>query len=652
MQHSTSRPNFPVRNSHSSPSESGVVRTRQRPVRNVDSPPQADRHSQSGERIALDSIQLELQQVLRDAHGESVLVQKIVELTSQLTNAIWCGYFDQTADRQLNCVAEKNLVADQNLGFARSSLLPAAGATIDTSKSRVATTGELTVITTPIFACAGSSVQASSCLCIALNLKQESPQPFLLMTQMIAASLSQWHERNRAAVLDWQIDSTTAIAELMSKVVSTHGSRKSALVATNELATFLKARLVAIGFCQTENSKRTRLQSVSGATEVDLGGKQSTLLQSALNETLIRGTLTTLPDSGGDDRCMKLAHKKLLESHPDCRLVSSPLTTTSGETIGAWICLLPDDAQQQGRLSRFASVTSSYLADALDASKRASLGPAARVKSQARQFYQGRVGRAILVVATLVGLVMMVPVSHRVSCDCQLKPTVRRFAVAPHDGILLESFVKPGDMVEPGQLLARMDDRELRLQLLDLVAQQETALKKRDVHRSARDAAATQIAELEIDQLDAQIELVTFKKNSLDIKSAVAGVVLQGDLEDAQGAPVRTGDVLIEIAPLEELRLELRVPEADVAYVKANQSVTVVLEGVPFETLGGHIVSIRPMSEVYENRNVFVSEFPIANDGQLLRPGMQGRAKVTTGWRSIGWVLFHRPAERVFSIFR
>ena len=122
--------------------------------------------------------------------------------------------------------------------------------------------------------------------------------------------------------------------------------------------------------------------------------------------------------------------------------------------------------------------------------------------------------------------------------------------------------------------------------------------------------------------------------------------------EDALGAPVRTGDVLIEIAPLETLKLEIAVSESDVAYVRPEQVVTIVLEGAPFETLEGCVERVRPMSEVRDNKNVFVSELLIENNEKLLRPGMQGRAKINAGTRPLGWVLFHRPAERVYSIIR
>jgi multidrug resistance efflux pump len=606
----------------------------------------------ASDSLSLDRIQLQLQTLLASTVDRAEFINECVAITSRLTNAIWCGHFQRNDESQFVCNAQHSSIAQGNLGIHQSSLLPTVGLAIESRQSRINQDGELTVIAAPIFTSINNKVTSNECLCLALNLGTESPEPFLLIAQMIASTLTQRHTQDEATALDWQIDSTTAVAELMSKIIHATGPRAAAIVATNELATFLNSPLVVIGYVSNESSCRTRVQSVSGVTEIDGGGKQTRLLQSVLNETLLREKVTTIPSIQGDGKSLKLAHRRLIESHPDSRIVSSPLKTSDGRTIGAWLCVLPNNAQQHEQLAQFANVTSDYLADALHAKKQASRGAVNRLGSQANRFFAGKVGRMVLAAIAAVTMVMMIPVSHRVACDCQLEPTVRRFAVAPHDGILLESFVKPGDVVTAGQVIARMDDRELILQTSDLHAQRETARKKRDVNRSARDAAATQIAELEIEQLDAKIDLINFKKNNLEIKSAVDGIVLQGELEDAQGAPVRTGDVLIEVAPLDALRIELNVPESDIAYVDVDQAASIVLDGTPFEPLAGTIGLIRPASEVRDNKNVFVSEIEIDNSARLLRPGMQGRAKIAAGSKPLGWVLFHRPAERVYKMFR
>jgi hypothetical protein len=434
--------------------------------------------------------------------------------------------------------------------------------------------------------------------------------------------------------------------------VNEDGSQEAAMLAANELAVFLNASVVAIGYCHRENSKRTKVQAVSGVSEVDPGGKHAGLLRSVLNESLIRDSVTTLPRIDTSDRSLKLAHQQLLEKYPHHRLVSAPLRTTGGKVIGGWLCVLPNDARKHERLCRFAAVTSGYLADALDANRRASVGAVSRLVTQFKKMVGGQTGKVVMAAMLLASLIMMIPVPHRVACDCELIPVVRRFAVAPHDGILLETFVRPGDIVSAGQVIARMDDQELMLERYDLLAKRETAIKKRDVSRSNRDASATQIAEMDLEQLETQIELVEFKRNNLEIKSIVAGIVLQGDLEDAQGAPVRIGDVLAEVAPLQTLRLELNVNESDIAYVELEQTASIVLDGNPLDLLTGQIERIRPASENRNNKNVFVSEIAIDNQNALLRPGMQGTAKIAAGDRSLGWILFHKPFERVYKIFR
>lgn len=656
--HGNSRPPQPTAASVSAPE--AVLERIQRPSRTrhrvTNSPPAA------APGITLDKLPQRLQQLVDSDLPEHEVLHHFVAIASQLTNAIWTGHFEQEDRPPVRCTASHSPLAEHNLALAQSSILPSVEAVWESAKAGISVVDSLTVITAPIFASARAAThdQPVAVLCLALNLGDASPEPFLMVAQTVASSVSQWRAVQQARSLEWKIASTAAIAELMSKVVSVKGIKPAALTAAQELAGFLNSPLVAIASCKRMSGNRmsgnrTQLQAAYGTTEIDRGGKQSRLLQSALDETLLRDSVTTLPSVAGDDRVMKKAHQSLVDAHPACSIVSAPLKTSGGETIGAWICVIPFDGSNQAsheKLARFASITSQFLADALYANRQASLGPTARLRRDLGGALRGRAGRAGLVSASVVALLMMIPIPHRVSCKCLLEPNSRRFEVAQYDGVLLESFVKPGDLVTKGQLLARLDDREQRLQLAELQSKVETTLKKRDVSRSGRDAAATKIAELEADQLKAQIAVLQHRQKHFEIRSKVDGIVLQGDLEDARGAPVRTGDVLVEIAALDELRLEVAVPESDVTFVAAEQPATIVLDGAPFQSLAGTIKSIRPEAEVREGTNVFVAEIELANHDGLLRPGMQGTAKIKAGTRALGWVLFHRPLERVYGLFQ
>ncbi|MEO0444669.1 MAG: hypothetical protein AAF191_01195, partial [Verrucomicrobiota bacterium] len=51
---------------------------------------------------------------------------------------------------------------------------------------------------------------------------------------------------------------------------------------------------------------------------------------------------------------------------------------------------------------------------------------------------------------------------------------------------------------------------------------------------------------------------------------------------------------------------------------------------------------VYPISEVHDDRNVFVCLSTIDGKGEVLRPGMRGKARIVTPARPLGWIIFHR----------
>ena len=250
----------------------------------------------------------------------------------------------------------------------------------------------------------------------------------------------------------------------------------------------------------------------------------------------------------------------------------------------------------------------------------------------------------------MIAFLLCLPMPHHIRCVGTLEPTAQRFAVAPHDGLLRQALVKTGDVVTAGQLLARMDHEELYLRMAELEAQRQRAIKEQDIKRTSRDAGATQIAKLEVQRLDLQIQLLRQREQQLNVISPIDALVLESDVDEAEGMPVRTGDILMRLAPIDRLKLQFAVSENDVGHVQAGLPATVSLDGYAMRLLETKIENIHPVSEVRQQQNVFIAEAILDNADGLLRPGMTGRGKITHGKRPAGWILFHHAWEKLYGM--
>jgi len=241
----------------------------------------------------------------------------------------------------------------------------------------------------------------------------------------------------------------------------------------------------------------------------------------------------------------------------------------------------------------------------------------------------------------LIGLV-----GGAVSLSSQVR-LLRRFVAAPFEGKLEKSFVEPGDLVAEDQLLAQIDGREIRWELAGVSADFQRAAKQRDGHLAEHAFGEAQLSRLEMQRLELKTRLLQHRTNHLEIRSPVEGIVISGDLKKAEGVPLTVGQTLFEIAPLDRMIVEIGIPEPDIAHVGEGRAVRVVFDAYPDKQWQGVVERVHPASEIKDRRHVFIAELTLQNPFALLRPGMQGRAKITSDRHALGWNLFHKPWERL-----
>lgn len=260
----------------------------------------------------------------------------------------------------------------------------------------------------------------------------------------------------------------------------------------------------------------------------------------------------------------------------------------------------------------------------------------------------GRSRKAQIAVAGIaLTLASFIPWPYSIPCQAVCEPASRRFVCAPFESRLMKVHVVPGQRVAKGQLLAMLDGSELRSSLAAIEAQQAQAKQRHHAGLVQGDASKAEIERLEVERLKQEADLLNSRKSQIDIRAPIAGVVVQGDLQGTEGASLAVGRELFEIAPLEKMRVEIAVPESDVAYARTGQVANVRLTALPSKNTQVTITSIHPRSELLDDSSVFVAEALIDNTDATIRPGMVGKARLQVGYEPAGKVLLRRPLNSI-----
>src|SRR5690606_9471407 len=133
----------------------------------------------------------------------------------------------------------------------------------------------------------------------------------------------------------------------------------------------------------------------------------------------------------------------------------------------------------------------------------------------------------------------------------------------------------------------------------------------------------------------AVLERTRFHLDQAIILAPMDGVIVEGDLRRRLGAPVRQGEVLFQQARLEDLYIQVEVPEQSVHAVLARTEARRLFDSQPDEVFALNIVRMQPAGmgtgsgTVFRMRAESVEQLP-----RWWRPGMSGNVRVDAGWRN------------------
>jgi len=416
----------------------------------------------------------------------------------------------------------------------------------------------------------------------------------------------------------------------------------------NEISRILRADWTACGLVPP--SSLVEVKVISHGMGLSTRGELARLIAAAMQECLDQREIIAVPETA-PAMVVTRAHDELGEQVGQGPVLSVPLVHDS-RINGVITVKLGADRTLTDREREFCRLVGTVIGPLVEFKRRDDRWIGAKVAEVVHHGIQRLVGPGHLGVklgtvaaATAAAVLLFAQADYRVTAAATLEGSVQRVVSAPIQGYIAQAGARAGDHVGEGEVLARLDDRALKVERTRWVSEREQRLKEYQRALAENDRTRIQVLRAEIEQSQARIDLIEEQLARTEIRSPFDGIVVRGDLSQMLGAPVQRGDLLFEVAPLDDYRILLKVDERDIGDIAVGQDGTLILSSLPSLSLAFHISKLTPISTAEEGHNVFRVEAQLVDKNPAIRPGMQGYGKVSIGPRKLIYIATTRTSQ-------
>ncbi len=459
--------------------------------------------------------------------------------------------------------------------------------------------------------------------------------------------LPQLFERERQ-VRQAERDATrlAQVLETVGRLLAARHLDQAALVLCNDLAERFACESVSLCWRAREGLK---LRAISHTEKIDRRSELTAWLEEAGEEALQQGQEIVWPASG---QTLEPAHERFAQLQKPGHLYTLPLMECTEGEPRPWGSLtlarqkMPFTRAEQWALRLYADLA---LEPLLQWHERSRLLPLRLWREMVRSMPKALQARTLAgrrlaqVLLGALALLALVPVPHVVTAGATVKTDTMAFVGAPFDGFLESSAVQLGDPVRNGQALFSVSTRELVLERASIQAEISQASREAEKRRATNQLPEMQVAQAQVAQGQARLQQTQQRVDAAAVVSPMDGVVIEGEPGKNLGGAVRRGDTIVKIAALSALYVEAAVSEKDLSRIQEGQSTRLSLLAQPSQTYTLKVLRIIPQAQVVEGVNAFAVRLELEGSASdWWRPGMTGVAKISVGWRPLGWLATHR----------
>ena len=439
----------------------------------------------------------------------------------------------------------------------------------------------------------------------------------------------------------------TDILDLMVLMNSQNRFLAASMTLCNELANRYSCNRVCLGWLK---KGYIRIQAMSHTDQFEKKMEAVQQLELAMEEALDQETDILSPAPEGSSYITRDhdAYRKALNAGPMATL----LLRKKDKVVGLCSFERPDKALNENEL-RHLQTALDLVTSRLDELKKYDRWFGARFAYTIREKAAGLVGHehtwAKLCAASAALILMFaafIPIRYRVDSPMILRTDDVTYITAPFDGYIDTVEFRAGDIIPANKPLLSLDKRDLLLEESGLLAEKNRQQREIEKARASGELADMCIAQARYDQITAKLDINHYKLDQASILAPYEGVVIEGDLLEKTGSPVKQGEILLKIGRIKDIYAEAKVSEAEIQNIAVGSYGQIALASRPQDQLDVFVKLIEPSAVVGQKGNIFLVRCSFKNMiPGWLRPGMTGVSKINSGNRTLLWIVSHRTID-------
>ena len=201
---------------------------------------------------------------------------------------------------------------------------------------------------------------------------------------------------------------------------------------------------------------------------------------------------------------------------------------------------------------------------------------------------------ALASIAAVILFLVLVPMPMRIDGEATIAPSRTDFVRANFDGVLEKVYVREGDRVQAGTVLAEMQNWEQTAELARTQSKYNTAVEEMNRALAMNDGALAGRKRVDAEYWRSEEQRARGKLDATQLRAQIAGVVATPHVENMSGKMLTAGTPVMELVDTSAVTVDVAVPERDVALLRAGASAGVELESFPTRTFHGMSPSSAP----------------------------------------------------------